>query len=500
MVVCKKGGVQMTVGMRKSSFEHWRDRQREKKGITQMSSIEDLVKLMLDGKRPKEERQLNPTQLEYILSDAPLKAYMGPAGCAKTSTGCADIMLRALLMPGTKWFVARRDYNDLIDTTLHSMQAILANLPEGTLLDRQKMAPQKWWIRPIVHGENGALADPSEITFLGLSDYVGSYQFTGGFVDEADEVEKNNFQQMLGRLRFKPTPDFPDQNFFMGCAFNPPPMTHWLYTECTGLDVTGTKKQEPSMTLFRPQPRENQRNLPTGYYEKMQSVMSEELRQRYVDGIWGNTYPGEPVIRQFRRNLHAAKDLKFKGGTLFRFWDFGYNRPAVLFAQVSMEGHVQILGEYLGHHVEGTKFIEQVLAQTAQRFPDAQKYIDYGDPAVQQHKDTGSMLGLLNNAGILMRYQRTPFELSIQLLRKRFESQIEGQQAILIDSSCRVLLDGLSGGYHLKEDGVTPRKDGYFDHQVDALRYGLWNLFGATISSTHSGDFQTSLAPPKKRN
>lgn len=477
---------------RKSKFEHWRDRQKERKGVTQMGSVEDLLKLLMDGRRPPEQRQVNPTQLAYVMSDAKLKGYMGPAGSGKSVVGCADIMLKALLMPGTKWFIARRDYNDLLDTTLRTMTNILNNLPEGTLLDRQKMAPQKWWIRPIVTSVDGA-SEPSEITFMGLSDAVGGYEFTGGFIDEVDEVEKNYVYQMLGRLRSKPYVDFPDENFSIGMAFNPPPITHWLYGECTGLNVAGQKVQEPTITLFRPQPKENQRNLPKGYYETAAANMPEELRQRYVDGAWGNTYPGEPVIRQFRRNLHVADRLTFKGETLFRFWDFGYNRPAVLFAQVAMDGRMQILGEFLGHHIEGTKFIETILSKTAQDYPGAQKFVDYGDPAVAQTKDTGSMLALLNNAGVLMRYQRTPFELSMQVLRKRFESQIEGEQAILIDSSARVLIDGLSGGYHLKEDGVTPRKDGTFDHEIDALRYGVWNLFGVTTSALRPDQMPTSL-------
>lgn len=453
---------------------------------------------MLDGRRPAAQRQLNPTQLEYCLSDSKLKAYMGPAGCAKTTTGCADIMMRALLMPGTQWFIARRDYNDMLDTTMRTMTNILNNLPEGTLLDRQKMAPQKWWIQPMTLGKDGRPPEPSTITFMGLSDYVGGYEFTGGFIDEADEVDQNNFYQMIGRLRAKPTPDFPDENFFIGCAFNPPSMTHWLYTECTGLDVTGAKKKEPSMTLYRPQPTENARNLPKGYYEQMAKTMSLELLQRYKDGQWGNTYPGEPVIRQFKRSLHVKTGLQYAGGTIFRFWDFGYNRPAVIFAQLAMDGRLQVLGEFLGHHIEGTKFIETVLAQTNQRFPTASAFVDYGDPAVAQHKDTGSMLALLNNAGILMRYQRTPFDLSVQLLRKRFESIIEGDPAVVIDETCRVLIDGLLGGYHLKEDGVTPRKDGHFDHLIDALRYGVYNLFGVAVSALRPDQMPSSLASVKR--
>lgn len=480
--------------MRKSSFEQWQEKQRAKFAPTILTSVEDLLKLMMDGGRDAKERRVNPTQLAYVTSDSKLKLYLGPAGSGKSVVGCADIMLRALMMPGTKWFVARRDYNDLIDTTLRTMTNILNRLPDGTLLDRQKAAPQKWWIRPIVAGANGKMTEPSEITFMGLSDDVGSYEFTGGFVDEVDEVEKQYFFQMLGRLRHKPFPEFPDENFFIGSACNPPSMTHWLYTECTGLNVAGVKEKDPTITMFRPRPAENQRNLPKGYYEQMAASMPEELRQRYVDGMWGNTYPGEPVIRQFRRAIHTAKELPFQGGTLFRFWDFGYNRPGVLFAQVRTDGRVQVLKEFLGHHIEGTKFVETVHAITAQDFPTATKFVDYGDPAVAQHKDTGSMLALLNNAGVLMRYQRTPFDLSIQVLRKRFESMIEGEQALLIDESCRVLVDGLAGGYHLKEDGVTPRKDGHFDHLVDALRYGIYNLFGATAGAMRPQDLPTSVA------
>lgn len=104
------------------------------------------------------------------------------------------------------------------------------------------------------------------------------------------------------------------------------------------------------------------------------------------------------------------------------------------------------------------------------------------------------MLALLNQAGILMRYQRTPFDISLQLLRKRFETLIEGEPAILIDESCTILVDGLAGGYHLKEDGVTPRKDGQYDHEIDALRYGIFNLFGLALSSVKPEDLPRNLA------
>jgi hypothetical protein len=101
-----------------------------------LGSAEQLMALLIDDDKDPSKRKLLPTQREYMTSKAKLKAYMGPAGCAKSTTGCADIMLRALMIPGSKWFIARRDYNDLMDTTARTMSNILQRLPDGTLVER----------------------------------------------------------------------------------------------------------------------------------------------------------------------------------------------------------------------------------------------------------------------------------------------------------------------------------------------------------------------------
>ncbi len=454
-----------------------------------LNGIEDLIKLMVSKNADPNKRVILPTQRDFILGHSPLEAYMGPAGCAKTTTGAAKVLLRALLIPGSKWFVARRDYNDLADTTARSMAEIMSRLPEGTLVDRVKQPPMRWLLRPVATGRddmNGAL---SEITFMGLSDQIRSYEFTGGFIDEADEVERQYFDEMKMRLRFWPpgmghVPDSLRHSIWM--AFNPPPTSHWLYEECTGLNEAGEVKKQPSIRLYRPQPRENVANLPKSYYDDMGATLTADLRKRLVDGDWGSTFPGQPVIRQFQRAMHVRRKLKYMGGTLYRFWDFGYRIPVCLFAQVSRHGRVEVLAELRGQNVEIGKFVETALAFTAEKFPEAVAFEDYGDPAVKQHKDTGSALAVLHNAGINLKVMRTPMDMSLNTLRKRFETLIEGAPAITIDESCRVLCDGLAGGYHLKDDGVTPHKDNVYDHSVDALRYGIWFIFGATASAQSS--------------
>lgn len=441
----------------------------------ELNSLEELVTLLVDGDRPAEERAVNPTQLSYIMSAVRLKAYKGPAGCAKTSTGVADIFTHALTEPGTKYLIARMDYNDLLDTTMLRAEEMLARLPPNTLIQRDKSPPAKWWLKS--GGE-----DPSEITFMGLKDTLGSYEFNGIFIDEADEVEEKRVHEANTRLRWK------RGHKFLGLAFNPPDVNHWLYTACTGLNAQGelVNSGEVLFKLFEPNPRENTRNLPQNYYELLTATLPEDMRQRLVDGAWGSTFPGEAVVRQFKRAVHVRDALAYQQGTLFRFWDFGYNRPCVLFCQVNNSGSAQVMREWLGHHVTGQSFIEAVKAKTTEWFPTARHFVDYGDPAVAQKKDTGQMLALLYNAGVLLRYRDTPFDVSMNLLRKRFEMLVDGVPAILIDRRCPILIGGLSGGYHFKGDGITPFKDGYYDHLVDALRYGIFDLFGTSGTTTVS--------------
>ena len=160
---------------RLSNFEKWKQARTAELTET-LTSTEDLIKLMMDKQRPKEERVINPTQRAFIQDDARIKAYMGAGGSGKTLVGVTDIILKALLIPGSKWFIARRDYNDLLDTTARTATDVLNNLPQGILLDRKKAPPMMWYLKPIVTA-NDPLPTPSEITFIGLSDWMGSYEY-----------------------------------------------------------------------------------------------------------------------------------------------------------------------------------------------------------------------------------------------------------------------------------------------------------------------------------
>lgn len=469
---------------RKSLRQRLAEERKAKFTGLEFASIEELYKLLVDGDRPPEERSANPTQLAFWNDPSFAKSYGGPAGCAKTSTVVAEQIVRGLFEPGYKGLIARHDYNDLKDTTKLRFDEMIARLPPGTVVDVSNEAPAKVWIQPAKMNGNEP-AELSTFTFMGLKGGLGSYEFTGAVVDEADECDEKEVEEVRTRLRHKRgTP-------YMAIAFNPPDKSHWLYTACMGLDARDERVGQPRFSHHRPNPRENARNLPSDYYDMMASL-PEDMRQRLRDGEWGTVFPGQPVVRAFSKRVHTGR-LAYKGGTLFRFWDFGFNRPYCCFAQVSIKGHLQVLHEYLGYMMEGQTFVNEVLRITADKFPTARVFKDFGDPAVAQKKDTGSMLNLLNKAGILIGYQHTPFDMSLRVMRTKFEALIEGEPAIMVDyRECPILVGALAGGYHLDEAGVKPVKDGYYDHPVDALRYGIWNVFG--VGQTTNTTVPTSIA------
>ena len=456
--------------MRKSNLEKLREARR-KKQATQAMDLEGLMKLMLAGHLPEEERIINPTQREFIYDPTRLKAYMGAAGVAKTSTLVCGGLLRALLQPGSKGFIGRHDYNDLMDTTARRAEEMLQALPKGVLVDRDKSPPMKWYIQPVIPD-----GDISEITFMGLKDAIGSYEFNWALIDEADECDEKRVLEVNTRLRHR------GGNYMLALAFNPPPTTHWLYTACTGKDSQGRKAKDPLFKLYLPKKGENDQNLPPGYHDILRSQLPEDMVMRLVEGQWGAVFPGQPVYRQFKYDIHSTFGLPYEPySTLYRFWDFGYRHPVCLWAQLDFEGRLLILREHKRENVEVRPFAAEVQALTKRWFPDQEEdIIDFGDPAARQKKDTGSTLVHLSQEGITLRYRTSTIEEGLRIGRQMFEQLIDGKPAIQFDRSyCSYIIDAFRGGYRMDDKGEKPFKDGFYDHGADAFRYGLINLFGA---------------------
>lgn len=191
---------------------------------------------------------------------------------------------------------------------------------------------------------------------------------------------------------------------------------------------------------------------------------------------------GKKVYRTFNKQVHAGKPLQFNPDkTLYRVWDFGYNHPAVLWAQINDKSQLCVLKEMQGNDITIYDFAPQVLKVTNDLFPKA-KCRDFCDPAGTQKNDKSDFPTveiLRRNFRVICRYERIAGATRREWVRKLLMIREDGEPGILIDADrCPILVEGFSGGYVTKEnDPDTPDDDGYYEHTQDCLQYILANIF-----------------------
>lgn len=449
--------------IKKSLKEHLQDAKAAKQTTVQLDYNGLLTRIL--GKAPR------ITQGKFINSPARFKAYKGMAGCAKTSTIVGSMILRALLQPGFKGAIGRFDYNKLLGTSAQRAEEMLHRVSPKALIGREKTPPMKWFIQAM----DGSV---SQIDFIGLKEYPGSYEWHRVAVDEADECDDRTIQGLRSRLR-APSPEGVNPNYGMDLAFNPPDEGHWLYTACTGLDEQGKKVKDGKwLELYEPTEGENDENLPQGYYEDNFKGMPQDMLDRLKHGKWGANFKGDPVYPQYSTRLHLVDNIAFDDALpLIRFWDFGYRRPACIFVQMDEEYRIKVLAEILGQDEEALPFINRVKGFSNRNFPSVTGYLDFGDPAAAQKKDTGSTLSILANNGINLIYVISSIENGVRKVRSLLERITKGEPTLTVSRRNAPLTSRmLQGGYRFANNG-KPLKDGFYDHLADAFRYGVTNIF-----------------------
>lgn len=446
--------------LRKTAREEIVSGKQSNKAPKEIFDLAQLAEIML-GDKPE------PTQWEFICDPSEAKYYMGRAGAAKTSTIICAMLLRALLQPGFKGFIIRQHYNSMFNTVIERAQEMLERVSPHLLLERNKAPPMRWTLRTAISDE------VSYLTFSGMAELPKGFSCHAIAVDEADECEEGAINALRMRMRE------PGAHALM-LASNPPDTTHWLYTAATGKDHKDKKIAEPWLTLFSPKDGENYTHLPKDYYEKYSKGMPEDLRQRFIKGEWGSVFPNAPVYREFSGSLHVVDKLPHNPAwPVLRFRDFGYRSPCCLFGQLDEDsGALNMLEEIQGEKEEVKAFESRVQALSNRLFPGA-SFIDFGDPAVDQHKDTGSTLKQLSDMGVNVNFIRSDLDEGIRIVRAVMERIVQGRPQLLLKrTGCPILIRALRGGYGTNDQG-KPIKDGYYDHTADALRYGIINIFNA---------------------
>ena len=376
--------------------------------------------------------------------------------------------------PGLNVLIGRKDFNDL---RLSAMETFLTMLPPRLLVSQNVQEH-----RYVVQGPRGT----SQVFFRELKDAsgLGSQEFAVIVVVEAHELSLKMFRTLKQRCRQGQRPSF------LLLEGNPPAEGHWL------LQLTNPHHPDydPAITMLKLPSTENYAAM-TPAYRAMLEAMPPAWRARYVLAEAAAIPDGTPVYPAFVETVHVRETALVPDRPIIRGWDFGLRRAACVWGQRDDRGHVLWHREWLALETPETQFIEGVKVRTRQWFGDL-VCEDYGDPAATQRDPEGvATMTRLHDAGITLRWRVSTYGERVPLINHLLSQLLNGEPQLRINPQCRILIEGLSGGYHYPElkDGqeFSPRKDvpyrdGWYEHVLNAWEYPLVNLYLASKGAPSS--------------
>lgn len=417
----------------------------------------------------------NPTQRQFIESQADSDIFSGRMGEGKSAALTFSTFYHTVHNPGANWIVIRDTWENLRSTTLKEFTKWFPPGIMGTWNEGRKTFT---WASGVAEGT---------VEFLGLDDpgdagKLQSREIAGFAIDEpapalsSGGVPESIFDIALTRLRQ------PGMKWYASkLATNNPDETHWTYTRYVD-------PGEEGFAWWQPPNPENIKNLPENYYEKIRKHLGhrQDLVSRFVDGQFGLMQEGVAVTPEWSDSVHLATGLSpVRGGPLTLLWDFGLN-PTCIVTQVTPLRHWLILdalvGEEIGVEELITNEVRPLLSTRYRGLP----FSSIGDPAGKQREQSSSrrsaLLTVRRELGGIYRNGPVPFSERREPLRAILARQTGGKGVLQVDRiRARAVWQALRGGwhFHVSRSGVTgsePIKNMH-SHPGDAMGYGAALLF-----------------------
>ena len=223
-----------------------------------------------DRQREAAEAWLNPDVTEIV--------YGGAKGGGKSYLGASLIFSSALMYPGTRYFIARKQLIDLRIHTIPTIEKVFKGW--GIKLEDFGKYNGQDHCYYFKNGSAVLLIDAKEEPSDPLYERFGSMEMTQGWIEEAGEFEKaakTNLTISLGRclndkygLKRK---------LLMTCN----PKKNFLYEEYYQPWVA--RKLNPKYRFIQAFAHENKRNE-SGYLENLEENLIGVERERLLDGNW----------------------------------------------------------------------------------------------------------------------------------------------------------------------------------------------------------------------
>jgi hypothetical protein len=477
----------------------------------------------------------------FLLADNEFDIIQGPIGSGKTDAAIMRLFRHASQQPPqgdkvrrSRFAIVRSTFPELKTTTIPSFVNLF---PEGS--EAQGGFGEMSWSPPFTyHMRYGDME--AEFIFLALDKdddvkKLRSLQLTGIYFNELQYISLMLVTEGLSRCGRYPSVKNGGCNWSGGIAdMNAPESLHWapimfgkapvpdhftpddvqkhrrppgwcLYVQPPALLVLDDALKASGLEPLNPGDEveycvnpgaENLRWLRPDYYPKKIHGVTRQWIDANCRNIAASQMKGKAVHPLFRgegeRNSHVSPNaLKFNPELeLYVGMDFGLT-PAVVFGQ-TIRGRVFVLGELYAEGVGAVSFAPVVKREILRRFGglDLARVKFIGDPgsAVRSQTDEQTPFDIFRQQGMPVRPAPGANRFSKVGGRKEvvdslLERQVDGYQALMIDPGCRMLVQGLSGGYQFK---VTKSSFGEFvsddvvknqySHTADAFQYLLLGM------------------------
>ena len=204
--------------------------------------------------------------------------YGGGKGGGKTYLGVSLIFGDALLYPGTHYFIARKELNDLRRFTIPSIYEVFNDLGLDPNLYLQWHGQDNFFELP--NGSKVFLLAAKYLPGDPLYQRFGSMQMTRGWIEEAGEfspLAKSNLQASIGRWK-NDTYGLPPK-LLQTCN----PSKNYLYIDYYKPYKAGSLDHWKKFIQALPQ---DNKKLPAGYVENLKRTLSKNEKLRLIDGNW----------------------------------------------------------------------------------------------------------------------------------------------------------------------------------------------------------------------
>ncbi|MGV3528936.1 MAG: phage portal protein [Flavisolibacter sp.] len=211
--------------------------------------------------------------------------FGGAAGGAKSWTGCVWLAFMAMLYPETKWFIGREELKRLRESTLITFFKVCRTYGIRSGEDF-KYNGQDHHIE-FANGSRIDLLDLKKLPSDPLYERYGSVEYTGGFVEEAGEVDFAAFDTLKSRVG-RHLNDFHGitRKIFLTCN----PKRNWLYGYFYRPHVE--KRLAPYQSFIASGVRDNP-HRESGYEDALESITDPVKKQRLLHGVWD--YDNDPA-------------------------------------------------------------------------------------------------------------------------------------------------------------------------------------------------------------